>query len=48
MERQLIEVGRLSGAVAADAIEALMDEFEKTLIAKALAIKVQPYGISYI
>lgn len=47
MERQFIEVGRLSGAVATDAIEAFMDEFEKTLIARALAIKVQPYGILY-
>jgi hypothetical protein len=48
MERQIIEVGRLSGAVATDAIEALMDEFEKTLVAQALAIKVQPYGIRFI
>ena len=47
MERQFIEVGRLSGAVATDAIEAMMEEFEKTLIARALAVKVQPYGVLY-
>jgi hypothetical protein len=40
-------VGSLSPAVAADAVDMLLEEFEKALIAIATAVKVQPYGILY-
>ena len=40
-------IGSLSPAMAADAIELLLDEFERSLIAMAMAVKIQPYGIYF-